>query len=153
MQDRFGRTITYMRLSVTDLCNLRCRYCMPEEGVEKLTHPEMLTEDEMVDAVQAAADLGISKIRINVISVLLKPLFCAGLSAAAAWGAYRLFGRFLGERIPHVDLVGLILAVGAAVIVYVIALLLCKGLSKEDILMLPKGEKIAKTLEKYKVLG
>lgn len=97
--------------------------------------------------------LRISKIRINVISVLLKPLFCAGLSAAAAWGAYRLFGRFLGERIPHVDLVGLILAVGAAVIVYVIALLLCKGLSKEDILMLPKGEKIAKTLEKYKVLG
>ncbi len=61
-----------MRLSVTDLCNLRCRYCMPEEGVEKLTHPEMLTEDEMVDAVQAAADLGISKIRITGGEPLVK---------------------------------------------------------------------------------
>ncbi len=72
MQDQYGRTITYMRLSVTDLCNLRCRYCMPEEGVEKLTHPEMLTEDEMVDAVQAAADLGITKIRITGGEPLVK---------------------------------------------------------------------------------
>lgn len=72
MQDSFGRTITYMRLSVTDLCNLRCRYCMPEEGVEKLTHPEMLTEDEMVDAVRAAASLGISKIRITGGEPLVK---------------------------------------------------------------------------------
>ena len=61
-----------MRLSVTDLCNLRCRYCMPEKGVEKLTHPEMLTEDEMVDAVQAAADLGITKIRITGGEPLVK---------------------------------------------------------------------------------
>ena len=97
--------------------------------------------------------LQIGKIRVNVISVLLKPLLCAGLSAAAAWGTYRICGRFLTGRIPHIDLVGLVLAVGAAVIVYVCALLLAKGLSKEDILMLPKGEKIAKTLEKYKVLG
>jgi stage V sporulation protein B len=97
--------------------------------------------------------LRISSIRINVISVLLKPLFCAGLSAASAWGMFRLCGRFLTGRVPHIELVGLVLAVGAAVIVYAAALLLCRGLSKEDILMLPKGEKIAKTLEKYKVLG
>ena len=97
--------------------------------------------------------LQIGKIRVNVISVLLKPLFCAGLSAAAAWGMYRLCDRFLTGRIPHIDLIELVLAVGAAVLVYVAALLLTRGLSKEDILMLPKGEKIAKTLEKYKVLG
>ena len=42
MQDSFGRTITYLRLSVTDLCNLRCRYCMEEAGVPKRSHAEML---------------------------------------------------------------------------------------------------------------
>ena len=44
MIDSFGRPITYLRLSVTALCNLRCRYCMPEEGVCKLRHGELLTE-------------------------------------------------------------------------------------------------------------
>ena len=73
MQDQFGRKITYMRLSVTDLCNLRCRYCMPEEGItEKLTHPEMLTEDEMIDAVRAAASLGVNKIRLTGGEPLIK---------------------------------------------------------------------------------
>ena len=59
MKDQFGREITYLRLSVTDRCNLRCRYCMPEEGVCKLTHEDMLTEDEMIMAVEAAASLGV----------------------------------------------------------------------------------------------
>ncbi|MBQ4361537.1 MAG: GTP 3',8-cyclase MoaA [Lachnospiraceae bacterium] len=73
MQDTFGRKITYMRLSVTDLCNLRCRYCMPEEGIAgKLRHPEMLTEDEMIDAVKAAASLGVSKIRLTGGEPLIK---------------------------------------------------------------------------------
>ena len=45
MKDSHGREITYLRLSVTDLCNLRCRYCMPAEGVCKLRHEEILTED------------------------------------------------------------------------------------------------------------
>ena len=51
MQDSFGRGITYLRLSVTELCNLRCRYCMPEEGVCKKRHEEMLTQEEMLQAV------------------------------------------------------------------------------------------------------
>ena len=46
MQDRYGRTITYLRMSVTELCNLRCRYCMPVEGVEKKCHENMLSEEE-----------------------------------------------------------------------------------------------------------
>ena len=54
MQDRYGREITYLRLSVTDRCNLRCRYCMPEEGVCKKDHDAMLTEDEMIAAVRKA---------------------------------------------------------------------------------------------------
>ena len=65
MIDRLGRNITYLRISVTDKCNLRCRYCMPEEGVCKKDHADMLTEDEFITAVEAAAALGIHKIRIT----------------------------------------------------------------------------------------
>lgn len=72
MLDRFGRSITYLRLSVTELCNLRCRYCMPEEGVCKKQHGDMLTEDEMIWAVQAAASLGVTKLRITGGEPLVK---------------------------------------------------------------------------------
>ena len=65
MIDRHGRNITYLRISVTDKCNLRCRYCMPEEGICKKDHADMLTEDEFITAVEAAAALGIHKIRIT----------------------------------------------------------------------------------------
>ena len=72
MRDTFGREITYLRLSVTELCNLRCRYCMPEDGVCKKSHEEMLTEDELVLAAKAAAELGITKIRITGGEPLIK---------------------------------------------------------------------------------
>ena len=72
MLDKFGREITYLRLSVTDLCNLRCRYCMPEEGIQKKDHAAMLTEDEMILAVEAAASLGITKLRITGGEPLVK---------------------------------------------------------------------------------
>ena len=72
MIDRFGREITYLRISVTELCNLRCRYCMPEDGVCKKTHEEMLTEDEIIMAVRAAASLGIRKLRITGGEPLIK---------------------------------------------------------------------------------
>ena len=73
MQDVYGREITYLRLSVTELCNLRCRYCMPEEGVCKLRHEELLTEEEMLTAVRAAAGLGITKVRVTGGEPLTKP--------------------------------------------------------------------------------
>ena len=72
MIDRLGRNITYLRISVTDKCNLRCRYCMPEEGVCKKDHADMLTEDEIIQAVEAAASLGITKIRITGGEPLVK---------------------------------------------------------------------------------
>ena len=72
MTDSFGRTITYLRLSVTERCNLRCRYCMPEEGICKKAHSDMLTEEEMVQAVRAAASLGISKLRVTGGEPLVK---------------------------------------------------------------------------------
>ena len=72
MIDQYGRNITYMRLSVTDRCNLRCRYCMPEEGVCKKDHAKILTEEEMILAVEAAAALGITKLRITGGEPLVK---------------------------------------------------------------------------------
>lgn len=72
MIDTFGRSITYLRISVTELCNLRCRYCMPEEGVCKKNHADMLTEDEMIQAVEAAASLGITKLRVTGGEPLVK---------------------------------------------------------------------------------
>ncbi len=73
MVDTYGREITYLRLSVTELCNLRCRYCMPEDGICKKRHEEMLTQEEMVTAVRAAAALGIRKLRITGGEPLVKP--------------------------------------------------------------------------------
>ncbi len=73
MIDPYGRNITYLRLSVTELCDLRCRYCMPAEGVCKKRHEDMLTEDEMVGAVRAAARLGITKVRVTGGEPLVKP--------------------------------------------------------------------------------
>jgi len=65
VQDQFGRTIEYLRLSVTDRCNLRCRYCMPEAGVAELAHSDVLRYEEMLRVVAAACRLGIRKIRVT----------------------------------------------------------------------------------------
>ena len=72
MIDNYGRTIDYLRISVTELCNLRCRYCMPEEGISKRPHEEMLTFEEMISAAEAAVSLGIRKIRITGGEPLVK---------------------------------------------------------------------------------
>ena len=72
MRDTYGRQIRYLRLSVTELCNLRCRYCMPEDGVCKKSHQEMLTQEEMLLAVRAAASLGVTKVRLTGGEPLVK---------------------------------------------------------------------------------
>jgi len=65
LQDNHGRKINYLRLSVTDLCNLRCQYCMPEEGVLQKPHNEILRIEEIEQIVRIAARLGIEKVRIT----------------------------------------------------------------------------------------
>ncbi|RMG59330.1 MAG: GTP 3',8-cyclase MoaA, partial [Deltaproteobacteria bacterium] len=65
LTDRYGRKITYLRLSVTDRCNLRCTYCMPEEGIEKLPRAEVLSYDEMRRLVKILAREGLEKLRIT----------------------------------------------------------------------------------------
>jgi cyclic pyranopterin phosphate synthase len=63
--DSFGRSINYLRISVTDRCNLRCIYCMPPEGVPQISHSEILSYEEIWAVVQAAAELGINKVRLT----------------------------------------------------------------------------------------
>lgn len=65
MKDGFGREINYMRISVTDRCNLRCVYCMPEEGVPSLSHEDILSYEEILRLVRIAAKTGIKKIRLT----------------------------------------------------------------------------------------
>jgi len=65
VQDQFGRRIEYLRLSVTDRCDLRCRYCMPETGVAELAHGDVLRYEEMLQIAAAACRLGVSKIRVT----------------------------------------------------------------------------------------
>lgn len=63
--DKFGRTIKYLRLSVTDRCNLRCFYCMPEEGINYLPKEHLLTYEEMKRLIQLFSSLGVDKIRLT----------------------------------------------------------------------------------------
>lgn len=65
MRDGFSRNIEYLRISVTDRCNLRCTYCMPEHGVQLKRHDEILTLEEIGRVVDAVAPMGISKIRLT----------------------------------------------------------------------------------------
>ena len=63
--DAYNRPISYLRISVTDRCNLRCVYCMPPEGVPWRPHEGILRYEEIETIVQAAAELGISKVRLT----------------------------------------------------------------------------------------
>jgi cyclic pyranopterin phosphate synthase len=65
LRDSFDRVIDYLRISITDRCNLRCVYCMPADGTSRLEHREILRYEEIVRVVRVAASLGVRKIRIT----------------------------------------------------------------------------------------
>ena len=71
--DRFGRKHTYLRISVTDRCNLRCLYCMPEEGMQFMNQDRLLTYPQIAEIVSTAARMGISKLRITGGEPLVRP--------------------------------------------------------------------------------
>ncbi|MBC1210120.1 GTP 3',8-cyclase MoaA [Listeria booriae] len=84
LTDRFGRVHDYIRISVTDRCNLRCVYCMPEEGMTFLPHEEVLSKDEIIDFMKIMVGYGIKKVRITGGEPLLRTDIVdiiAGLSA------------------------------------------------------------------------
>ena len=65
MLDRFNRKISYLRISVTDRCDLRCLYCMPAEGVDWVEHSRVISFEEIVETVKVAVSLGVEKIRLT----------------------------------------------------------------------------------------
>ena len=65
LSDRFNRTISYLRISVTERCNFRCVYCMPAEGIVLAPRAELLSFEEIVRVVRVGAKLGLSKIRLT----------------------------------------------------------------------------------------
>ena len=65
MYDRFNRNINYLRISVTDRCNLRCTYCMPECGVDLISHKDVLSFEEILEVVKVSVGLGVDKVRIT----------------------------------------------------------------------------------------
>ncbi len=72
MIDDYGRNINYLRISLTELCNLRCKYCMPAEGVPKKQHGDMFTWEEYLSAIRGAISLGITKVRLTGGEPLVK---------------------------------------------------------------------------------
>lgn len=65
MVDSYARAITYLRISITDRCNYRCRYCMPDAGIEKCAHGDICSLEELRDMAAAAARCGVRKIRVT----------------------------------------------------------------------------------------
>lgn len=106
MQDQFGREITYLRISLTDLCNLRCVYCMPAEGVEKKSHHDVLRLEEVAEIAAAAVELGIRKIRLTggeplvrrgIVELVSQLSALPGLSELTMTTNGILLPRFAGE--------------------------------------------------------
>ena len=65
IKDSFGRKINYVRVSVTDRCDMRCKYCMPSDGVDKKTHNEILTFEQLYEIIYLLSELGINKVRLT----------------------------------------------------------------------------------------
>jgi len=65
LKDKFGRQITYLRLAVTDRCNLRCQYCMPAHGIDIVDRKELLTFKEMYRITRVLSELGVNKVRLT----------------------------------------------------------------------------------------
>ena len=65
MYDSFNRHIHYLRISVTDKCNLRCRYCMPAEGIPLIHHQDILRLEEIFEVARYGVEMGIDKVRIT----------------------------------------------------------------------------------------
>jgi GTP 3',8-cyclase len=71
--DQFGRRIEYLRVSVTDRCNLRCLYCMPVDGLPWIQRAELLTDEELVDIVRQLAELGLRRVRLTGGEPTIRP--------------------------------------------------------------------------------
>ncbi len=160
MLQAIGRTdIPVKSVVVGAICKIVCNYILvgnPKINVYGAVAGTVLFYVVIVTC-NLTSLLKFSKVKINWGAIALKPLISAALCGVTAFAAYGLLSRIFpvesSESILNMGTVSTAIAVGLAVVVYVISLLLLKGVAREDISVLPKGEKIAKTLEKYGLLG
>ena len=160
MLQAIGRTdIPVKSVVVGAICKITCNFILvgnPKINVYGAVVGTILFYVVIV-ACNLTSLLRISKVKVNWASILVKPLICAALCGVTAFAAYGLLSKIFPvtntESILNMGTVSTVIAVGLAVVVYAISLLLLKGVAREDISVLPKGEKIAKTLEKYGLLG
>ena len=102
MKDRFERQITYLRLSVTDRCNLRCKYCMPDEGLGPVARDDLLTDEEIEHVARAAAQVGVQKLRLTGGEPTLRPdIVQIVRRLAAVDGIRELVMTTNGVRLPQ----------------------------------------------------
>ncbi|MDC7233031.1 MAG: radical SAM protein [Spirochaetales bacterium] len=112
MLDSFNREISYLRISVTDRCNLRCIYCMPAEGVEKKRHEDCLSFEQITAIAREAAALGINKIRLTGGEPLVRKGICTlvkqlkGIEGLKTLGM-TTNGHFLEQYAPDLKKAGL----------------------------------------------
>lgn len=160
MLQAIGRTdIPVKSVVVGAICKITCNFILvgnPEINVYGAVVGTILFYVVIV-ACNLTSLLRISKVKVNWASILVKPLICAALCGVTAFAAYGLLSKIFPAgntgSILNMGTVSTAVAVGLAVVVYAISLLLLKGVAREDVSVLPKGEKIAKTLEKYGLLG
>lgn len=111
----------------------------------------------VICVIEVIAILKVTKVKINYMSVFIKPLICSVICGLVAYMSFIFLSRIFPEGgiDSHFNgtTIAALIAIALAVIVYALALLFTRSLSRDDIIMLPKGEKIAETLEKYKLLG
>ncbi len=85
LKDKHGRELNYLRLAVTDKCNLRCRYCMPEEGISFLPKDHLLSKDELIRVCRMLSDEGVTKVRITGGEPFVRPDMMEILSRISPW--------------------------------------------------------------------
>jgi len=112
LTDSFGRAISYLRLSITDRCNLRCLYCMPSEGVGKIAHADVMRFEELLRVCRIFAGMGISAVRVTGGEPLARKGaadFVGRLKAIAGIKRVTMTsnGSLLGERLPALVAAGL----------------------------------------------
>ncbi len=160
MLQAIGRTdIPVKSVVVGAVCKIVCNFILvgnPKINVYGAVVGTILFYVVIV-ACNLTSLLRIAKVKVNWGGILVKPFISAllcGITAFAAYGLLsKLFPADTSESILNMGTISTVVAVGLAVVVYAISLLLLKGITREDVSVLPKGEKIAKMLEKYGLLG
>ena len=126
LTDQFGRRITYLRLAVTDRCNLRCQYCMPAHGIDIVDRHELLSYKEMYRIVRILSELGVDKVRLTGGEPFVRKEFIHFLESLSFNDKLKEInittnGALIADHIPALERIG-IHAISAPLVVILISL-------------------------------